>query len=78
MQGKAERRLRESRVGPSVVVVVSTGWVVEMVELVDDFAGVWTIVIGIGRTSRVGRSKDGGGLEAWKPSLGQCAALRTD
>ena len=43
MQGKAERRLRESRVGPSVVVVVSTGWVVEMVELVDDFAGVWTV-----------------------------------
>ena len=58
MQGKAERRLRESRVGPSVVVVVSKGWVVKMVELVDDFAGVWTIVIGVGRTSRVGRSKD--------------------
>ena len=47
MQGKAERRLRESRVGPSVVVVVSTGKLVEMVELVDDFAGVWTIVIGL-------------------------------
>ena len=58
MQGKAERRLRESRVDPSVVVVVSTGKVVEMVELVDDFAGVWTIVIGVGGTSRIGQSKD--------------------
>ena len=64
MQGKAERRLRESRVGPSVVVVVSAGWVVEMVELVDYLAGVWTVVIGVGRASRVGRSKDNAVAEA--------------
>ena len=58
MQGKAEKRLRESKAGPSVVVVVSADKAVEMIELVDDFAGVWTIVIGVGRTSRLGRSED--------------------
>ena len=42
----------------SIKVVSSTGKAVEVLELVDDFDGVWTIVIGVSRASGAGQSKD--------------------
>ena len=52
---------------PPATLVASTGKASEVVELVDDFAGVWTIVlIGVSRASGTGRSKDSIVAEAVK------------
>ena len=49
MQRSADRRLREYRANHSAISVAFTGKAVEVVELVDDFAGVWTEVIRVCR-----------------------------
>ena len=55
MQRQVDRKLRETWANHSVIVVASTGRDVEVVELVDDSAGVWTMVIGVSGTSSAGR-----------------------